>query len=381
MGSDLTFEQGPIRPPSEAMSLLLRFSRNCPWNKCLFCPVYKGRTFTRRSLEDIKTDIQTARDIYDEIIALSGKLGQGGKVNDLVISHLYNSGPYSHAYLNVAAWLYYDTGAVFLQDANNLILDTDVLAEALEFLREKFPFITRVTSYARSSTLARKSVKDLTRIREAGLDRVHVGLETGHDPLLKLMKKGTTAAKQIEGGKRAIAAGMELSEYVMPGLGGKEMSRGHAIDTARVLNEINPHFIRLRSLRVPPRIPLYDLVESGKFTPLPDDEQAEEIKLFLETLDGITSTVTSDHIMNLLEEVTGKYPEDKERLIGIVDEYLNLPEDERLIYRLGRRGGLFRTLDDRLDPAKRGRIEGALRRLQAEDAVEATIKELVDQTI
>jgi len=238
-----------------------------------------------------------------------------------------------------------------------------------------------VTSYARSSTLARKSVEDLTRIRQAGLDRVHVGLETGHDPLLKLMNKGTTAAKQIEGGKRAIAAGMELSEYVMPGLGGKEMSRGHAIDTARVLNEINPHFIRLRSLRVPPRIPLYDLVESGKFTPLTDDEQAEEIKLFLKTLDGITSTVTSDHIMNLLEEVTGKYPEDKERLIGIVDEYLNLPEDERLIYRLGRRGGLFRTLDDRLDPAKRGRIEGALRRLQAEDAVEATIKELVDQTI
>ncbi len=381
MGSDLTFEQGPIRPPSEAMSLLLRFTRNCPWNKCLFCPVYKGREFSRRSLEEIKADIQTARDIYDEIIALSWRLGRPGQVDDTVISQLYNSGPYSHAYLNVAAWLYYGTGAVFLQDANNLILDTDVLVEALEFLREKFPFITRVTSYARSSTLARKSVEDLTRIRQAGLDRVHVGLETGHDPLLKLMKKGTTAAKQIEGGKRAIAAGMELSEYVMPGLGGKEMTREHALDTARVLNEINPHFIRLRSLRVPPRIPLFDLVESGKFTPLTDDEQAEEIKLFLETLDGITSTITSDHIMNLLEEVTGKYPEDKERLIGIVDEYLDLPDDERLIYRLGRRGGLFRTLEDRNDPAKRSRIEGALKRLQAEGSVEETIKELVDQTI
>ena len=380
MGSSLSFEQGPIRPPNEATSLLLRFTRNCPWNKCLFCPVYKGREFSRRPVEDIKTDIQTARDMYDEIKALSWKVGQGGDVNDVVISHVFGTG-YSNAFRNVAAWMYYDTGAVFLQDANNLIMDTGLLVDALEFLREKFPFITRVTSYARSSTLARKSVEDLTRIREAGLDRVHVGLESGHDPLLRLMKKGTTAAKQIEGGKRAKAAGMELSEYVMPGLGGREMSRGHAIDTAKVLNQINPDFIRLRSLRVPPRVKLHELVEAGEFTPLTDDEQAEEIKLFLQTLDGITSTITSDHIMNLLEEVSGKFPGDKKRLIGIVDEYLDLPDEERLIYRLGRRAGAFRRLDDRLDPANRSRIEAAVKRLSAEGNIEDTIKEMVDQTI
>lgn len=128
-----------------------------------------------------------------------------------------------------------------------------MLVEAIRYLREKIPGVGRITSYARSSTLAKKSVSELTEIREAGLDRIHVGMESGSDRVLQFVKKGVTAKKQIEAGIKVIEAGMELSEYFMPGLGGKELSEDHARESARVLNEVNPHFIRLRTLRVPPR--------------------------------------------------------------------------------------------------------------------------------
>ena len=118
-----------------------------------------------------------------------------------------------------------------------------------------------------------------------------------------------------------LAAGMELSEYVMPGLGGQEMWKEHAEATADVLNRINPHFIRLRSLRIPPRVPLIEKVKAGEFTKLTDDMYAEEIRVFIETLDGITSTVTSDHMMNLLEEVSGTFPQDKQKMLDVIQRY------------------------------------------------------------
>ena len=254
----LNFEQGPIRPPNEARSLLLRVTRNCPWNQCLFCPVYKRKKFSLRTVDEIKQDIQIARDIADEIKAVSLKQGYAGKVNDQVISSILNSSNYSNSYQSVALWMYYGTNACFLQDADNLIMKTAELVDVLKFLKEKFPEITRITTYTRSRTVIRKSVESLTKIRQAGLDRIHIGLETGYNPLLKLMKKGVTGLQHIEAGQKAIQAGMELSEYVMPGLGGQEMWKEHAKETAKVLNKINPHFIRLRSLRVPSRVPLYE---------------------------------------------------------------------------------------------------------------------------
>ena len=333
--TNLSFEVGPIRPPNESRSLLLRLTRNCPWNQCRFCPVYKGRKFSLRNVEDIKQDIQTAKDIADDIAALSWQLDQNGAVNDAVLSNILTSGKFSPSYRQVAAWLYYDTRAVFLQDADNLIMKTDDLVDVLEFLTERFTDLSRVTTYSRSRTVIRRSPDSLKRIREAGLNRIHIGLETGYDPLLKLMKKGVSQAQQIDAGRRVVGAGMELSEYVMPGLGGRALWREHAIETARTLNAINPHFIRLRSLRIPKRVPLHELVEKGEFELPSDDETAREIKLFLEQLDGITSTITSDHIMNLLEEVEGKLPEDKERMIAVVDRYLGLSDKDRLIYRVG----------------------------------------------
>lgn len=375
----LSFEQGPIRPPSEARSLLLRLTRNCPWNQCLFCPVYKKTKFSLRTVEEIKKDIRTAKDMAEEIKTLSWKLGSSGRVDDRVISNIFGNSGYSDSYRSVAAWLYYGTGSCFLQDADNMVMKTKDLVDALTFLRDCFPEITRVTIYSRSRSIVRKSLESLKQIREAGLDRIHVGLESGYDPVLKFMKKGVSAAQHIEAGQRVVEAGMELSEYVMPGLGGRKMWREHAVETAKVLNQINPHFIRLRSLRVPCITALYPKLKDGSFTMQTDDMAAKEIKLFIETLDGITSMVASDHMMNLLEEVTGRMPEDKEKMLGIIDKYLELPDSERIIFRVGRRGGAYRSTDDlKGDPVTHEKIKNIVLNIEAEEGAEGIEKFLTD---
>jgi radical SAM superfamily enzyme YgiQ (UPF0313 family) len=347
--------------------------------------VYKGRKFSLRTVEEIKEDIQTARDIADDIKALSWKLGASGSIDDQVVSHIFGGFSYSDSYRSIAAWLYYGTGACFLQDADNLVMKTKNLVEVLEFLKEKFPDITRVTTYSRSRTIVRKSLESLKQIREAGLDRIHIGLESGYDPLLKLVKKGVSAAQHIEAGRNVIEAGIELSEYVMPGLGGQEMWREHAVETARVLNQINPHFIRLRSLRVPSRVPLYEKLKDGTFTMQTDDMLAEEIRVFVENLEGITSTITSDHIMNLLEEVAGKMPEDKEKMLDVVRAYQELPESERLIYRVGRRGGAYRSTDDlKHDPVTYEKIKNLMQEVKTKEGaqgVEKFITDMVDRYV
>jgi len=381
----LSFEQGPIRPPNEARSLLLRLTRNCPWNQCLFCPVYKGQKFSLRTAEEIKKDIQTARDIADDIKALSWRMGVSGLITNPIISHIISNNTYSSSYKSVALWLYYGTGECFLQDADNFIIKTKDFVDILRFLREKFPDLRRVTTYSRSRTLSRKSLTEMKEIKEAGLDRIHIGLESGYDPLLKLIKKGVTAAQHIDAGKKVIEAGMSLSEYIMPGLGGEAMWKEHAVETARVLGRINPHFIRLRSLRVPTHTLLYQKAKDGEFKMLTDDQVVEEIKLFIESLDdNITSTITSDHIMNLLEEVKGKLPEEKENMLNIIKKYQDLPETDRIVYRIGRRGGAYSsTADLYRDRTTYDKIKGLVSELSSKgpDEIERFIEEMADQYI
>ena len=375
----LKFEQGPIRPPSEARSLLLRVTRNCPWNQCQFCPVYKKRKFSLRTVEEIKQDIETVKDIVDDVKAVSWKLGNSGIVKDEVINSIFANSDYNDNYRSVAAWIYYGTGACFLQDADNMIMKTRDLVDVLEFLRKKLPDITRITTYSRSRTVVRKSVESLKQIREAGLGRIHIGLETAYDPLLKLMKKGVKGAQQIEAGQKVVETGMELSEYIMPGLGGQEMWREHAVETAKALNQINPHFIRLRSLRVPEKVPLYEKLKDGSFTMQTDDMVAEEIKLFIETLDGITSMVTSDHIMNLLEEVTGRLPQDKEMMLETIRKYQALPDLARTIFRIGRRGGTYRSTDDlEQDASTFGKIKELYHDIESKEGIEGVEKFITD---
>ena len=351
-------ELGPIRPPSEAQSLLVRVTRNCPWNHCEFCHTYKGERFSFRPVEEIKKDIDQVAEICDQIRKLSWTLGYAGNINRQVLNQVYRqSARHDSGWQNVIGWLYFGGQQVFLQDANTLMVKTADLAEILTYLKSRFPFIERITSYGRARTLAKKTVDELKELRQAGLSRIHIGMESGYDPLLEYMKKGVTAKEQVQAGQNVVQAGISLCEYVMPGLGGTRWWREHAVETARVLNQINPDFIRFRTLYVRQDMPLHEKVARGEFERPPDDAIMREIRLFIETLEGIQSTLVSDHILNLLEEIQGKLPEDKDSMLAVIDRYLALPDEERLRYRVGRRMGHYRSLDDLSEPAARRRIQ------------------------
>jgi radical SAM superfamily enzyme YgiQ (UPF0313 family) len=342
-----SFEQGPIRPPSEAKSLLIRASRNCPWNKCAFCRSYKDAKFELRTLEDIKGDIDNVAEIAEMLKELSIKEGDYGLLSEKIVNMVYDQYPlYNEYHRIVALWLYCGGQSVFLQDADSLVMKTDDLASILRYIRNAFNSVKRITTYCRSKTAARKSLEELQLLREAGLSRIHVGMESGFDPLLKLIRKGVTSAEHIEGGKKIKAAGLSLCEYVIPGLGGNLYSSEHARETARVINAINPDFVRLRSLHVVKNTPLMELMQKEEFSPLGDEDVLLEIKEFISCLEGIETTIVSDHILNLLEELEGRLPQDKKKMLDVLDRYFSLSEQQRLVFRLGRRRGTYRRLDD-----------------------------------
>jgi radical SAM superfamily enzyme YgiQ (UPF0313 family) len=375
-----TFELGPIRPPSEAYSLLIRATRNCPWNRCQFCPIYKGSKFELRSVEEIIKDIEAVEAISEGIKEIAWKMGHGNKLID-VAAMLSNQLQYGQCVHNVALWLGTGGKSAFLQDSNTLIMRTPELIQVITFLRKTFPSLNRVTTYARSHTAARKSLGELKELKDAGLDRIHIGLESGYDPLLVYMEKGCTAKNHIEGGKKLKEAGISLCEYVMPGLGGKKMSQEHARETAKVLNEIDPDYIRLRSLHITPTMPLWTRLQDGDFELQTEDEVAKEIGVFIENLQ-VTSYLTSDHILNLLTEIEGKMPEDKEKCLNIINKYLSLPSEERLNFNFGRRAGLYNRLADLGDSYKHDRIEQAIKRLRAQGSnVEEAIFKLKNSFI
>jgi len=356
-----SFEQGPIRPPSEAKSLLIRATRNCPWNKCAFCHTYRGTKFELRPVEEIKKDITRAKEIADSIKDFSWKHGEGGHVSRQIVNLLSDhEDMYNDSFRSIASWLYYGGESVFIQDANSIIMKTEELVQILSYIKEKFPLVNRITSYCRSKTAARKSVEEFQMLREAGLTRIHIGMESGYDPLLKFMKKGVTAAEHIEGGRRIRDAGISLCEYVMPGLGGKQWSNEHAEETAKVINQINPDFVRLRSLHVVEDTDLFEMARKGEFNPLGDEEVLKEIRKFIETLNGIESTIVSDHILNLLEELNGKFPDDKYMLLRIIDNYFSLSNEERLVYRVGRRTGIYASLDDLSDKSMYNKLKSII---------------------
>jgi radical SAM superfamily enzyme YgiQ (UPF0313 family) len=380
----MRYEIGPIRPPNEAYSLLVRFTRNCPWGKCAFCRSYKQKRFEKRSVEEIKEDIDIIRQIKDDIIALSWEKGFGGSINDSLIDLIFSTPAYNEYFKSIAIWLYFGGKNVFIQDANSLAMKPDDFIDALEYLKEKFPSVDRVTSYARSRTIAKRlTVDDLVRMREAGLTRLHIGLESGSDFLLKYMSKGVTKEEHIECGRKVKESGIELSEYVVLGLGGKKWWKEHATETADALNKINPDFIRFRTLKVLRDIPLYQKVESGDFVILHEEEILVEEKYLIERLEGITSTIKSDHILNLLEEVDGKLPEDKERILAVIDDYFSLSDEQRLVYRFGRRAGMYRKISDLQDELTYFRIKKAIREIEEKEpgSVEKTLSLLLENYI
>jgi uncharacterized Fe-S cluster-containing MiaB family protein len=380
--NEMPFEQGPIRPPSEAQSLLLRLTRNCPWNRCVFCPVYKKKKFSKRSEQDILDDIDEAAEGVHRAKELSWQAGLAGEITRTIAARLLGDPETTAATAAAAVWLLHGKGSVFLQDSDALVLPNDVVVRILRHLKEKLPGITRVTCYSRSATLSRKSVEALTNIREAGLDRVHVGLESGSRAVLELVRKGATPEMHVKGGRNVLEAGLELSEYVMPGLGGTDLSREHAVESARVIAEISPHFTRLRSLGVRRDTPLEEMISRGEFAVPDDDSIMREIRLMVERLEGARTTIVSDHILNLMGDLEGTLPGDAGRLLGTIDAYLDLPARERSIYRLGRRAGIFDSTKDLDSPAMYAAAERLYREVAgARESVDEVCRELLGRMI
>ncbi|MBN2706102.1 MAG: radical SAM protein [Deltaproteobacteria bacterium] len=271
------FDFPPYRPPSEAQSMLLRVTHGCPWNKCAFCSMYRKFPFARKTLTEIKGDIDLMPQVY----------GSGAR-------------------------------HVFLGDSNSLLLPAADLVEILEHLYRVFPQLKRVTSYARAKTVMKKSLADLKAIRKAGLTRLHIGLESGSDEVLRLIRKGVTADEVIAGGLKSKEADFDCSLYVLLGIGGMEYTMRHREGTIRVLNAVDPHFIRVRTLTPIPKSDIARWIDEGSFTqvsPLVSIEEERDI------LAGLTvgSRFLNDHASNIVP-LDGKLPEDRERMLHLLDQ-------------------------------------------------------------
>jgi len=278
--------EGPIyRPPSEAFSLLVQATVGCPHNKCSFCMVYKkGPPFRVRPAEDILADLdQAAADGWREVTSL------------------------------------------FLPAGNTMAAPTQLLARVCEHARRVLPRLERITVYGSSAFIDLKSLDELKELKEAGLSRIHVGLESGEAEVLRRVKKGTDPEQQIRAAAKVLAAGLELSLYVVLGLGGAELSRPHALATAGVLNAIGRFdFLRLRTLVPKVNTLLLHQIRKGRFQLLGARGVLEETRLLLENLDCDTQLL-SDHYTNYLD-LAGRLPRDKPRLLAEIEAALELPE-------------------------------------------------------
>jgi len=276
---------GPIyRPPSEADSLLVQATIGCPWNKCTFCMVYKkGPKFKIRPVKDIKEDLLWAKKYYCPSVK-----------------------------------------KVFFPSGNTIIMKTEDFVEILNYTKSLFPNLERITIYGSAQYIVKKGLDDLKKIAKAGLTRVHVGLESGDDIILKHVKKGSTKDIQIKAGKLVKQAGIELSEYIIIGLGGKKRTKEHIEETIDALNKINPDFIRIRTFLPKINTPILDEIHSGEFQILSPYEVLKETYELIKNLQ-VTSQVYSDHYTNYTH-VYGKLPEDRNSMLQTIKNALNRDE-------------------------------------------------------
>ncbi len=279
----MRYEEPVFRPPSEANSLLIQATIGCPHNKCTFCGMYKMKKFRVRPLAEIKEDIALGERLY------------GNRVR-----------------------------TVFLPDGNTIFMRTAQLVEVCETLCRTFPKLERITTYGAAKFLVLKTVEELRTLRAAGLKRIHAGLESGDDETLTYIKKGATAAECIEAGRQVKEAGMELSEYVLVGIGGRARWREHAVESARVLTAIGPDFVRLRTYVPVPNAPIFKDIETGKFELPSPHEALRETRLLVENLDCRT-LLLSDHISNYAN-VEGQLPRDRESMLKRLDMALATDE-------------------------------------------------------
>ena len=375
------YEVGPIRPPSEAMSLMIRITRNCPWNQCRFCSLYKGEKFRVRPTEHVCKDIEIIKGFIDAFRMVDrGMAAESSRIVD----ELRKDGLPGMEWAYHAALNWYRSGmeSIFLQDANSLVIKPANMIEILSFMRKSFPDVKRITSYARSHTIARISDEDLKEIADAGLNRIHIGMETGCDEVLDLVRKGVHKDDHIAAGQKIKRTSIELSEYFMPGLGGNEFSRENAVETADALNQINPDYIRIRTLAIPENTLLHEDYQKGVFTRTNDVQMVQELYWLIEKLDGITSMVKSDHILNLLPEVEGQLPEDKEKMMAVMQWFLSLEPNEQMIFRIGRRTGIMNDTGDLSNDARRSRVTQIIQQNQISlENVDQVTDELIKRFI
>ncbi len=279
----MRYEGIVYRPPSEGDSVIIQATVGCPHNRCRFCSMYKEKRFRIRTVEAILEDIAAAAEYYPP------------------------------QYVRT----------VFLADGNSVIMRTAHLLRILRRIREVFPRVERVTSYGSSQYLARKSASEWRELHDAGLGRIHSGMETGHDPLLAKIRKGSTARTHVEGGLRVREAGIELSMYYLAGLGGTAMWEGHARDSAVVLNAVNPDFIRVRTYTPVPGTPMCDEYLDGSFVLQEPHDVLRELRLLVDAL-AVTSRFYSDHWLNFAD-IQGVLPQDKSRMLAGIDEALAKP--------------------------------------------------------
>ncbi len=279
--------EGPIyRPPSEADSLLIQATVGCPHNKCSFCMVYKkGPAYRVRPVQEICEDLDEGLRQYGDAIK-----------------------------------------TLFFPAGNTIAMPTTDLAAICRYAKKIFPHLERITIYGSSQYIVKKGLEDLKKLRESGLSRIHVGMESGDDEVLRRVKKGTIAAEQIEAGRMVVEAGMELSEYVVLGLGGCDRTTQHALATAEALSAIQPHFVRLRTLVPKTNTLLLHQINKGRFQLLSPHRVLEETKIIIQNMHCRT-LLASDHYTNYIN-LAGSLPKDRDRLLREIEEALTRDEDQ-----------------------------------------------------
>ena len=277
------------RPPSEARSLIVQVTYGCSHNTCAFCSMYKEKQFRLRPMEEILEDFRMARQTYSVV------------------------------------------RRIFLADGDALIRPAADLERILESIAELFPECERVTCYASPSSIHKRTPEELLRLRERNLTMVYMGLESGCDQVLKKMRKGHTAADIVAAGQKINAAGIELSVTAISGLGGVELWREHAMDTAAALSAMKPAYIGLLTLMVEPGTPLYDWVRKGEFTLLDSRQVLEETALLIAQLDCEGAVFRMNHASNYLT-LKGTLNEDKQALLQRIHSAMSGRTDLRPEY-------------------------------------------------
>jgi len=281
-----------IRPPSEAGSYILQVTYGCSHNTCTFCPTYKGLRFSRRDLNEIMEDIGNASRKFP--------------------------------YIN----------RVFLADGNALCLPTQRLVTILEALDHAFPRLERVGVYANGRDILLKDRRELEEMRRLGLGIIYMGLESGDDQVLRRVRKSDTSGEMIEAALKAKRSGMKVSVIVLLGLGGRGGSERHAVESARAVSRMNPHYLSALTLMVVPGTPLFTEQEAGRFQLPSQHELLLELRLFLEHCRLKDCIFRTNHASNYLP-LKGTLNRDREVLLKMIDIALERPEVLRPEYMRG----------------------------------------------